>query len=108
MLYFVEHVILVYLDDDGVLTLVVAALGEQLLSHLGGRAAKAHLVQLCHVVAQAHAALRVRVDEELHQLHYALRRFVEREGARVAAAELFQQTAALGILAREEAIEHEA
>ena len=65
-------------------------------------------MQLRKVVAQAHTAVCSAVDKEIDQLHNALGRLIERVGARIAAAHLFEQAAALHILARKEAIEHEA
>ena len=108
MLHLIENIVLVYLDDNGVLALIVAALGKELILDLAGSAAEAHFMQLRKVVAQAHTAVCSAVDKEIDQLHNALGRLIERVGARIAAAHLFEQAAALHILARKEAIEHEA
>ena len=96
------------LDDDGVFALVVIALGQQLVLHLGRTAAKAHLVQLREVVAQAHLHTGLAVDEKVHQLHDALGALVKDEGARIAATQLFEEFSSLGVLPREETVEEKA
>ena len=81
-----DEIILLHLAEQDVFALIVAALGEQLIAHLGGRAAEGHLVELRHVVAQAQPHAGVLRDKELHRVHDALGAFVKAVGARVAAA----------------------
>ena len=103
-----EAVVLVHFQHQRVFALVPAALVQQLLLHLRGRAAVAALVQLAEIVAEAEPAAGPGLDQKVQQIHDALRTFVEGEGAGVGAAELFEQAAALGVFAREEAVEQEA
>ena len=65
-------------------------------------------MELCHVVAEAQAQLRVFLDEEVDDAHDALGRFVKGVGRGVALAHHQQHAAAVGRLAREKAIEEEA
>mgnify|MGYP002556583246 CR=1 FL=1 len=102
-----DEIILLHLAEQDVFALIVAALGEQLIAHLGGRAAEGHLVELRHVVAQAQPHAGVLRDKELHRVHDALGAFVKAVGARVAAAHHGERTAAVGSLPREEAEEKE-
>ena len=102
-----DEIILLHLAEQDVFALIVAALGEQLIAYLGGRAAEGHLVELRHVVAQAQPHAGVLRDKELHRVHDALGAFVKAVGARVAAAHRGERTAAVGGLPREEAEEKE-
>ena len=108
MLHLVEDIVLLQLHDHGVLPLVVVALGQQLLLHLGRTAPETHLVELGQIVAQAQAALCPGVYEKVHQLHYPLGGLIEGKGAAVPPAQLLQELSPLCILPGEKAAEHEA
>ena len=104
MLVLLIAVILAELENQGVLAFFIVPLPEELFLHLFGRAAKAHLVQLGHVVHQADAAAGPGVDQKVHEAHDAPRRLIERKGRRGAVPPHgVQQAEAVGILAREKA-----
>ena len=103
-----QAIVIADLDNEGIFTLFVGFLRDELILDLLRRAAEGHLVELCHVVAEAQAQLRVFLDEEVDDAHDALGRFVKGVGRGVALAHHHQHAAAVGRLAREKAIEEKA
>ena len=65
-------------------------------------------MQLRQIVAEAHAALCIAVDKEVHQLHDPLGRLIEGKGTGIPMSHLLQQPAPFGVFPGKEAIEQEA
>ena len=107
MLNLVEDIVIVHFQHNGVFALVVVALGKKLLLDFTGSAAEAHLMELGHIVAQAHLDKSILVNEKLHQIHDALGRLIECESTGITLAHLLKNSAALNVLSGEEAEKQE-
>ena len=102
-------IILLKLQDDGILALFIVALLEQLFLHLCRSPAEAHLMQLRHVVHQAETAAGIGVDHEIHKAHDALGRLIEGKGlCGPVLSHQFEKADSLGVFPREEAEEGKA
>ena len=103
MLFLLVAVVLLQLEHQGVLPFFVVPLLQELFPDLRGASAEAHLVQLGHVVHQAHAAPGLILDQKVNQAHDPAGGLIQGEGRRRAVPPHgIQQAEPFGVFPREE------